>query len=208
MDVKERGGIKQIEPADRRRLLAIARRSIEMAVCRRLSTLADLPAPTAVLCDPAAAFVTIHELGELRGCIGLMRFEIPLWENVRDAAAAAALDDPRFGPVAESEVPALDLEVSVLETPVALPNPADFVSGRHGIVVERGMHRALLLPQVATEMGWDAEQMLEAVCHKARLPGDAWRQPETRLYVFESTCFSEHGLADPANDPANETVAV
>jgi AmmeMemoRadiSam system protein A len=148
---------------------------------------------------PAAAFVTIHESGQLRGCIGLMRFEVPLWRNVRDAAAAAALDDPRFLPVDESELPALELEVSVLDPPVALLDPAGFVAGRHGIVVERGARRALLLPQVATEMGWDEEQMLEAVCRKANLPGDAWRDESTRLLIFESTCFSE---ADPADERA------
>jgi AmmeMemoRadiSam system protein A len=181
--------VKQLDNADQRQLLAIARRAIEAAVGR-----ATEPASGSVSADlaaPAAAFVTIHERGELRGCIGLMRFEAPLWLNVRDAARAAALDDPRFLPVAESELPAIELEVSVLEPPVDLPDPAGFVVGRHGIVVERGMHRALLLPQVATEMGWDARQMLEAVCRKANLPADAWRDGSARLQVFESMCFSE-----------------
>jgi AmmeMemoRadiSam system protein A len=188
--------VKQLDTADQRQLLAIARRAIEAAVGR-----ATEPASGSVPADlaaPAAAFVTIHERGELRGCIGLMRFDAPLWLNVRDAARAAALDDPRFLPVAEAELPAIELEVSVLEPPVDLPDPAGFVVGRHGIVVERGMHRALLLPQVATEMGWDARQMLEAVCRKANLPADAWRDGSARLQVFESTCFSEgHQQDDP-----------
>jgi AmmeMemoRadiSam system protein A len=120
-----------------------------------------------------------------------MRFDVPLWINVHDAAAAAALDDPRFLPVTESELGALEVEVSVLEPPVELPDPAGFKAGRHGIVVERGGRRALLLPQVATEMGWGAEQMLDAVCRKAGLAGSAWRDKETRLSVFESVCFGE-----------------
>ena len=124
-----------------------------------------------------------------------MRFEVPLWINVREAAAAAALDDPRFAPVGASEVSSLQLEVSVLEPPVDLTDPAGFIAGRHGIVVERGMQRALLLPQVATEQGWDEVQMLDAVCRKARLPADSWRDPSTQLSVFESTCFSEEELA-------------
>jgi AmmeMemoRadiSam system protein A len=179
-----------LDGSEQRQLLAIARRAIEAAVCR------DVPGPAVEprsprLSEPAAAFVTIHERGSLRGCIGLMRFETELWQNVRDAAAAAALDDPRFLPVDESELATLELEISVLDPPVDLPSPSGFVAGRHGIVVERGGHRALLLPQVATEMGWDETQMLEAVCRKANLPSDAWREASTRLLVFESTCFDE-----------------
>lgn len=183
--------MKNLGRSDQRRLLAIARRSIETAVCHGRVASEAVETPSAAMMEPAAAFVTIHELGDLRGCIGLMRFEVPLWLNVRDAAAAAALDDPRFLPVAESELPSLELEVSVLDPPVDLPDPSGFVAGRHGIVVERGGHRALLLPQVATEMGWDETQMLEAVCRKANLPVDAWREASTRLLVFESTCFDE-----------------
>ena len=194
--------MNQLESADRRQLLAIARRAIEAAVSRgaRVDPVAD---PfSAALAEPAAAFVTIHEHGELRGCIGLMRFEVALWLNVREAAAAAALDDPRFLPVAESELPALQLEISVLDPPVELPDPSGFVAGRHGIVVERGMRRALLLPQVATEMGWDEIQMLEAVCRKANLPLDSWRDPSTRLLIFESFCFGETDPDRSASAPA------
>ena len=188
--------MKQLDRSDQRQLLAIARRAIEAAVCREATVdLATAP-PSAALTEPAAAFVTIHEHGQLRGCIGLMSFETPLWRNVREAARAAALDDPRFLPIDESELPSLELEVSVLDPPVELPDPSGFVAGRHGIVVQRGMRRALLLPQVATEMGWGERQMLEAVCRKANLPADAWRDASTRLLVFESACFGESDLAD------------
>jgi AmmeMemoRadiSam system protein A len=183
--------MRQLERSDQLRLLAIAHGALEAAVCHGRSFAFDPANLTPDLLAPAAAFVTLHEQGELRGCIGLMRFETPVWLNVRDAAVAAAQDDPRFMPVQEAEVPALDLEISVLEPPVELPDPAGFVVGRHGIVVERGLRRGLLLPQVATEQGWDAEEMLDAVCRKAGLPGDAWRDPETKLYVFESTCFGD-----------------
>ena len=191
----------QLDRAEQRQLLVVAREAIEAAV--RRPSVAATPGPSGAattgeataalapgLSQPAAAFVTIHEHGQLRGCIGLMRFDEPLWLNVRDAARAAALEDRRFIPVVESELPALELEVSVLEPPVDLPDPEGFIAGRHGIIVEQGMHRALLLPQVADEMGWDEEQMLDAVCRKANLSGDAWRHG-ARLQVFESTCFSE-----------------
>src|SRR5664279_4260317 len=132
----------------------------------------------------------------------MMQFDVPLWENVREAAAAAALDDPRFLPIAESELPALELEVSVLDPLVELQDPTEVVVGRHGIVVERDGRRALLLPQVAAEMGWNGEQMLEAVCRKAHLPGHAWRDGSARLFVFESTCYLEHEPADFASNAA------
>ena len=157
------------------------------------------------LLEPAAAFVTLREAGDLRGCIGLLRFEVPLWENVRDAAAAAALDDPRFYPVGAEEVADLRIEVSVLEPPVRIADPSEFQAGRHGIVIEKGSCRGLLLPQVAPEMGWGNREMLEGVCHKAGLPPDAWRDPATRLYVFESVCFGEpaaQGVA-PADEAAH-----
>jgi AmmeMemoRadiSam system protein A len=190
---------KQLEASDQRRLLDIARRAIEAAVRRSPDRGLDGAAHSSALAEPAAAFVTLRERGELRGCIGLMRFDVPLWINVRDAAAAAALDDPRFLPVTESELGALGVEVSVLEPPVELPDPAGFEAGRHGIVVQRGMGRALLLPQVAAEMGWDAEQMLDAVCRKAGLSGSAWRDKETRLFVFEAVCFGEREPAGSGN---------
>lgn len=195
--------MKQLDVSDQRQLLAIARRTIASAVCRAAKVDRAPGRLPHALTAPAAAFVTIHEHGELRGCIGLMRFEAPLWVNVRDAARAAALDDPRFLPVDESELPELQLEISVLDPPVKLADPADFVAGRHGIVVERGSRRALLLPQVATEMGWNASQMLEAVCLKAYLPADSWRDSATRLMVFESTCFSD--AIDSYADAAAET---
>ena len=196
--------MKPLDRSEQRQLLAIARRAIETVVCgeapaeRAANRGPDDPSDEsfpARLSEPAAAFVTIHEFGQLRGCIGLMRFEAPLWLNVRDAARAAAVQDPRFPPVAESELPSLALEVSVLEPPVALPDPAGFVAGRHGIIVERGIRRALLLPQVAREQGWDSHQMLEAVCRKANLPADAWQDGSTELQIFESSCFSEAGTA-------------
>ncbi len=187
--------MNQISVSDQRQLLAIARRAIETAVCHATPA-GEAESPRhGRLIEPSAAFVTLHKRGNLRGCIGLMQFEVPLWRNVRDAAVAAALDDPRFEPVCEAELPALELEISVLDPPLPIAEPSSFVAGRHGIVVERGLRRALLLPQVATEMGWGEPQMLEAVCRKADLPGDAWRDPSTRLLIFNSTCFGEADLA-------------
>jgi hypothetical protein len=208
--------LKQLEPADQRRLIEIAKRSIEAAVCgHRTRGRAGQPDEgsagdedatvlSAGLLEPAAAFVTLRERGELRGCIGLLRFEVPLWVNVGDAAAAAALDDPRFYPVKSEELPDLEVEVSVLEPPVEIRDVSEFQAGRHGIVVEKGMRRGLLLPQVAAEMGWGNREMLEGVCHKANLPADAWRDPATRMYVFEAVCFGE--AREPGVAAADEAI--
>src|SRR5450759_3690859 len=133
--------------SDRKRLLDLARAAVEATANRGPRPNLDEADLTPNLLAPAAAFVTLHEGGQLRGCIGMMRYQMPLWINVRDSAIAAARDDPRFLPVTASELPEIDLEISVLEPPVELPDPAGFVVGRHGIVVERGGCRALLLPQ-------------------------------------------------------------
>jgi AmmeMemoRadiSam system protein A len=203
--------MKELEPSDQRLLIEIARRSIESAVAghprRHTTSLATHPASrpevqgplTKALLEPSAAFVTLREEGELRGCIGLLRFEVPLWENVRDAAAAAALNDPRFYAVTPDELPRLEMEISVLEPPVEIADPAQFQAGRHGIVIEKGFRRGLLLPQVAPEMGWGEREMLEGVCRKASLPPDAWRDPGARLYVFEASCFGESAERQPAD---------
>ena len=190
-------GPSQLTPADEKTLLAVARAAIKAAVCPETPFTLDGSTMSPVLGEPSAAFVTLRRRGDLRGCVGLMRFEVPLWINVCDAAVEAALHDPRFLPVAAAELPGIEIEVSVLQPPVPLSDPAGFEAGRHGIVVERGGCRALLLPQVAGEMGWGAAQMLDAVCRKAGLAGDAWRDRATRLSVFESRCFSEGAGARP-----------
>jgi AmmeMemoRadiSam system protein A len=176
---------------DRRRLLEIARGAIESVLCRDGMFEVDLRTLSAGLCQTAAAFVTLREEGEIRGCVGRMRFDLPVWTNVRSAAVDAAFEDPRFVPLSEAELPRIELEISVLEPPVPIADASGFEPGRHGVIVERGLRMALLLPQVATEMGWGAPQMLGAVCRKAGLPENAWREPSTKLRVFEATHFSE-----------------
>ena len=179
-------------------LLRLARVAIAEAVgdgCSRLASSRDLlPAtpPPAVLA-PAAAFVTLHEAGELRGCVGSLATDRPLWESVISAAVAAALDDPRFLPVTADEVPWLSIDVSVLGPARPLDAPADFQPGRDGVIVDRGGRRGLLLPEVATEHGWGLREMLEGTCWKAGLPPDAWRDPATDVRLFRTTRFSDPG---------------
>jgi AmmeMemoRadiSam system protein A len=110
-------------------------------------------------------------------------------------AAAVADSDPRFAPLDVIELSALDIEISVLTTARDIVSIAEIEVGRHGLIVERGYRRGLLLPQVATEHGWDAEQFVEHTCVKAGLARDAWRHG-ARISVFEAQVFGElQGIA-------------
>ena len=137
----------------------------------------------------AAVFVTLTEAGELRGCMGTLEPDRPIEETVALTAITAALEDPRFRPVAADELELIHVDVSVLGPPVELEDPSEFVAGIHGVIVERGGRRALLLPEVATDHGWDGARMLGAVCEKAGLPRDAWRDQQTRRLVFRTIRF-------------------
>jgi AmmeMemoRadiSam system protein A len=101
-------------------------------------------------------FVTLKKQGELRGCIGKMDFERPLWANAMQAAVASALEDPRFSPVVSAELGEITIEISILNQPEELPEPGKFDVRRHGIIVQKGWRHALLLPKVAQEQDWDA----------------------------------------------------
>jgi AmmeMemoRadiSam system protein A len=127
--------------------------------------------------------------------MGTLEFDRPLWQNVVTAGTIAPREDPRFLPVEEAELARIRLEVSVLAPPVELPGPEAFDAGSQGIIVERSGRRALLLPQVAEEYGWDEATTLDAVCRKAGLPGDAWRWPGTRLLGFRAVHVAEPGFA-------------
>jgi AmmeMemoRadiSam system protein A len=159
---------------DRLQLLSIARRSI------RETSLRDPIEPTVPLSErlrvPAAAFVSLHSGGELRGCIGTFARDRPLHRVVRDMATAAAFDDPRFTPVREEEVDSIDIEISVLSD-LRRTEPEFVVPGLHGVSIVVGEHKGVFLPQVATEAGWDRMALLEQTCLKAGLPANAWRDP-------------------------------
>jgi AmmeMemoRadiSam system protein A len=163
---------------------------LDLARAAAIAAVTGGPEPDATAASawpaPADAFVTLRRRnGRLRGCIGTLGAGWPIGRAVVHAARMAATEDPRFEPVDPDELADLDLEVSVLGPPRPLAAAADFVPGRDGIVVEARGRRALLLPQVATEMGWGAAEMLAAVCEKAGLRADAWLEPETRLSAFE-----------------------
>jgi len=142
--------------------------------------------------EASGAFVTLKRNGRLRGCIGTLECRRSLAEEVARVARSAAREDPRFEPLRSSELEGLDVEVSVLGPLEAIDphDPNAFEIGRHGLVVEQGTRRGLLLPQVATEWNWDREQFLSQTCLKAGLPPDAWRHG-ARVHRFEAVVFGD-----------------
>src|SRR5262249_9972223 len=125
--------------------------------------------------EPGASFVTLRKHGDLRGCIGTLSPNHPLWESVASNAAAAALRDDRFTPLTPDELRALEAEVSVLSAMKPIPSWRAFRLGADGIVLHKGLMSAVFLPDVATEQGWTTEQLLEELSEKAGLPKTAWQ---------------------------------
>ncbi|MBN1556950.1 MAG: AmmeMemoRadiSam system protein A [Lentisphaerae bacterium] len=134
---------------------------------------------------PYATFVTLTEGGALRGCIGSLAPQAPLYRSVHDNALNAALRDPRFAPVRPAELPGLKVAISVLGPIEPIESPDAFVLGEHGIILEKGIYRAVYLPEVAPEQGWSKEETLASLSMKAGLPPDAW-QAGCRFKVFSS----------------------
>lgn len=143
------------------------------------------------LLAPAAVFVSLHRDHALRGCIGLVEARTPLYRAVQEMAVAAATRDPRFSPLTDEELDDAELEISVLSHARAVRGPADLTIGKHGLVVEAFGRRGLLLPQVATEAGWDAATLCARTCVKAGLPPDTWQRAEASLTAFEAQVFSD-----------------
>ncbi len=177
---------------ERQELLERARRAAARALGLPQGRVASGPA-SGRLAELGAAFVTWKCDGRLRGCIGSVEPRRSLAEDVEENAVAALVRDPRFAPATARDLPRLTLEVSVLGPLEPVTDPAQIEIGRHGAVVEKGKRRALFLPQVPTEWGWDLPTFLGQLCLKAGLPEDAWREgnPPAGLYRFEATIFGE-----------------
>jgi len=181
--------VAQLNPTLQQKLIQIARETIETYIRTRNVPKFSVAEPE--LLQKAGAFVTIKAHGRLRGCIGHVEGMNPLYETIVEMAIAASTQDPRFSPVTERELADLQLEISVMTPLRRIDNPEEIQVGEHGILMRRGYRSGLLLPQVATEQGWDRETFLEHTCLKAGLPKSAWRDPETQIYVFSAQVFDE-----------------
>lgn len=135
------------------------------------------------------AFVTLHKGGQLRGCIGNIRGNRPLYRTVAEMAEEAAFNDPRFQPVSAEELKDLEIEISALTPLRKIEDVEEIEVGKHGIYIEKGFFSGLLLPQVATEYGWDRKTFLEQTCYKAGLHRDAWKEKDTEIYIFSADIF-------------------
>ena len=177
-----------------RELLAIARRAAATFV--REGKMPEEAPASPRLSAPGAAFVTLHRKGQLRGCIGYTEAMAPLYRTVQECAVSAATEDPRFPPVEPSEVDSVHIEISVL-TPLVPVLPEEIEVGVHGLMVRKGGRRGLLLPQVATEYGWDRQAFLSNACRKAGLPSDEWSKG-AELYSFTAEVFGEEPRRSPS----------
>jgi len=176
-----------VNPDDQALLKQIAREAISCALEGR-SYAVPGPLPE-ILKTPCGAFVTLTIDHELRGCIGHITASDPLADTVREVAVAAAFDDPRFSPVTSKEWPRVDLEVSVLTPLERVTDIQAITPGVHGLYIRRGLRSGLLLPQVATEYGWDRTTFLEQTCRKAGLRKTDWKEPDTEIYWFRAQVF-------------------
>ena len=185
-----------LDRASRKRLLQRARTAIAHAIGVSVIPVADpIPNPQSLIPGiradlRAGAFVTLRIKGRLRGCIGYPEPELPLLEVIERCAVSAAISDPRFPPLSAAEWSEVELELSVLGPIEPADEIADVVVGRHGLIIEFGRRRGLLLPQVAVEWKWDAVEFAAQTCIKAGLPRDAW-QKGAKLFKFEAEVFGE-----------------
>ena len=185
-----------LTPQERSLLLKLAREALEEGVCGQPMHPLDLSSLPPRLREPGATFVTLTRRGELRGCIGALEPYLPLAEDVREHALAAALEDYRFPPVGSDEVPEINIEISHLTTPQTLPydGAQDLLvklrPGIDGVVVRDGMYRATFLPQVWEKVP-DPADFLSHLCAKMGAPHDLWRFKKLQVLIYQVEEFQE-----------------
>lgn len=180
---------------EREQLLRLARLSIRAALANEERYPFETDDPW--LLRPAAVFVTLRERpengqreGELRGCIGHLETDTPLYLAVQDMAVRAATVDPRFGPLTLDELDDVSVEISILSPMRPVRQLSDIHIGQDGLLVVGSRRRGLLLPEVAPAYGWNEREYVRHVCHKAGLPYDAWPE-KAQLYAFTTDSFDD-----------------
>jgi uncharacterized protein len=170
-------------------LLDIAKSTIEAKINHK--DIPEVKIDSETLKQKRGAFVTLKKRGQSRGCIGYIKAYKPLWETVQEMAVAAAFHDPRFPSLKADEVNQLTFEISVLSPLKRIKKIDEIEVGKHGLYIISGYNSGLLLPQVATEYGWDRETFLKETCYKAGLPPQAWKNAETEIYIFSADYFGD-----------------
>ena len=174
-------------PPDQHRLLTIARRALAARVRRERE---PVPDGGGTLDTPSGAFVSLYHGRLLRGCLGRVEVDWAIARVVAHLGRAVADSDPRFAPVGIEELDRLSIEISAVTPERAVQSIREIEIGRHGLIIERGSRRGLLLPQVASAHAWDVETFLEHTCIKAGLPPHAWSE-DARIMIFEAEVFGE-----------------
>jgi len=171
-------------------LLKIARYTVEAVIKGKPNKAPQSDDPE--LNAHCGCFVTLKNHDRLRGCIGNFFSDSPLIELVEEMAKASATSDPRFlaDQISARELDQLDVEISVLSPLQRTSEPLNLQLGVDGIYIKKGRASGCFLPQVATETGWSKEEFLSNCCsHKAGLEPDAWKDPETEVYLFTADIF-------------------
>lgn len=179
----------ELTPARQQALLHLARTTL--ATYLESNQLPDYQTTDAELTRPSGVFVTLKKAGELRGCIGHMQADAPLWQAVQKMAVAAATSDPRFPPLTRAELDQVEIEISVLSPLSRLDDWEAIQVGTHGLVLDYHGQRGVFLPQVPVEQGWNRTQYLDNLCLKAGVPQGCWRDPAAKLYTFTAIVFGE-----------------
>jgi AmmeMemoRadiSam system protein B/AmmeMemoRadiSam system protein A len=174
--------------AQQEELLSLVRTTLEGYL--EDSTISPYETDDPVLLRRSAVFVTLKQNGELRGCIGHTRADLPLYQVVQQMAVAAATEDPRFPPLTPEELAQVAVEISILSPFRRVTDVEQIEVGTHGLLIFKDGHQGLLLPQVPVEQGWDRDEFLENLCLKAGLPEGCWREGAT-LYAFTAVVFGE-----------------
>ena len=179
-----------LNDSEKKRLLEIARSSIESFL--KTSKPPKVEANQANLIRSCGAFVTLHEDGRLRGCIGNIVTDTALYITVRDMAIASATSDPRFRRLKPEELSKVKIEISALSPLEKISSVDEIKLGTHGVLLKNGFRSGVFLPQVAVETGWSKDEFLTNLCvEKAGLAPDAWKDKTTEIYIFSAQVFSE-----------------
>jgi AmmeMemoRadiSam system protein A len=180
-----------ISPEEKRELLALAREAITRALTGVSDSRRLLRSPG--LEQRCGLFVTLKRAGQLRGCIGYIESTRPLGDVVGEIAVKSALEDPRFPPLTAAELPETTIQLSILSPLRRMQGIGELNIGTHGLLLELGPHRGLLLPQVAVEFGWGPEEFLEATARKAGLHREAWQDSGASIFIFTAEIVDESG---------------
>ena len=175
-------------------LLLSARQAIDGALNRAPAV--DPPPRLPGLMQRCGLFVTLKLAGQLRGCIGYIESQQPLYDTIGEIAVKSALEDPRFAPLTDEELSRCTIQLSILSPLRRIHGVEEITIGTHGLLLEVGPQRGLLLPQVAVEFQWEPKAFLEATARKAGLHRAAWQDRDAKIYVFTAEIIDESEMPD------------